>query len=210
MKDDQLHNDELEQFYQSAFDSAEMDVPAHFTDALMQKLETTGLQTPAKKSLSERIGSKKLFRFLQVSLAFNLVTVSIIGYHLLNNEKEVIEIGIPHANPIIKIDETSPSNETNTKENVIPVPSQLTQPKENHKDLNTNTPKDPILLNEDLEKDSLSFEIPPVNEKKVDPIINSDPLIGKETELKNNNGPSSLEDLRNSLKDSLKGRELFE
>ena len=91
MNDKNLHNDTFEDFYKSAFDEAEMEIPAGLTNSLMDQINPP--KTPTK--LSDKIGASKLYRFLQASLLLNLVTVSVVAYYLTNDSTSTIDIKTP-------------------------------------------------------------------------------------------------------------------
>lgn len=218
MSNDLRNRDALEEFYYNTFNSEEIDVPADFTDAVMDNLsgETA---TTQNKTWSEKIGAKKLFKFLKISMVLNLITVGTLGYYVLNNKTETIKIETPFKEVIIDEHKASESAIKKNKEVLEEV---------NRTNYGTEKAVRPV--NNKLENASPSIpEVFPetktsevVNSPDTSVVINGDHVISEaidsaEVELTHkkveekveSNKPKSLKDLRSKLKDTLEGKKLF-
>lgn len=199
MNDKNLHNDTFEDFYKSAFDEAEMEIPAGLTNSLMDQINPP--KTPTK--LSDKIGASKLYRLLQASLLLNLVTVSVVAYYLTNDSTSTIEIKTPvneiiieqkekHTEPIIPEQETS-SQETQT----TPAKQLATTPKpvvQNSSVITTDTIQ--TTTKQDTSSIIATVATPDIKTETEEPV---------KQEV-----PQDLDALRKALQDSTKGKSLFD
>lgn len=210
MSNDLRNRDTLEKLYHKTFHSEEVDVPEGFTDAVMSKLEV-------KNSWSQKIGAKKLFRYLKISLVFNLVTVGTLSYYLLNNKVEVIKIDTPLENIIVNEQELlKPELEEQEKTNGAVRVERMTKVKDVNSPIIKEKKKKPSeskTVNKLEPNMPLGEEIKPVN---VDSLEATEEIYldNKEEQIVNekleNNEPKSLIELRSKLKDTLTGKKLFQ
>lgn len=216
MSKDKKHMDELEEFYRSTFDSSEMDIPSALTDSVINKLQGNNINKSGKRRLSDGIGATKLYRFLQVSLLFNLITVTTLGVYLLNNEQEVIIIKTP-INELIIQEESEDGFDIKEEQNEsVPSMIQSKQRKIHPPNIKqTNKVKkqplakevlgqqknDDAVFGEEIAVDSIKQEVfvldKDSSEVKVDDLLEID------------NNPVDLKELRNRYKDTVKGKPLF-
>ena len=199
MNDKNRHNDTFEDFYKSAFNDAEMEIPADLTNSLMEKINPP--KAPTK--LSDKIGASKLYRLLQASLLLNLVTVSVVAYYLTNTPSSIIRIETPVKEIIIK-------QQKESVEPIVPVKEKQNKETSQQPTINKSpkTPKSkvqqPQTINVDAvqtapKQDSIAITSPPTTSKQNENI-----------EPEKQTAPQDLDDLRKVLQDSTKGKSLFD
>lgn len=199
MKDKNLHNDTFEDFYKSAFDEAEMEIPAGLTNSLMDQINPP--KTPTK--LSDKIGASKLYRLLQASLLLNLVTVSMVAYYLTNDSTSTLEIKTPvneiiieqkekHTEPIITEQET-------TSQEIQTTPAKQA----------TTTPKPVIQKSSVITTDTILTTTKQDTSSILAPVATPDLKAETEEPVKQE-APQDLDALRKTLQDSTKGKSLFD
>lgn len=199
MNDKNLHNDTFEDFYKSAFDEVEMEIPADLTNSLMDKINPP--KTPTK--LSDKIGASNLYRLLQASLLLNLITVSVVAFYLTNTPASTIKIETPVKEIIIEqqkeaLEPTVPVKENQTKETT----QQPTVKKQ------TKTPTPVVPLRSTIVDTVLA--VPVQDTLTTAAPVSTPTIIFESTETVKEEVPQDLDALRKALQDSTKGKSLFD